>query len=540
MTEANLQDSAPQIITGLDMPDEETTSMTQILPTSQGSQLATPLVQRTITEPSQELPTRETLDKNYRKPELQKRCRELGISNIWTSKSQLIDMILQHSRSPHNDTPTDITHSPITLHEVTLADLAPPEVAHSPSTPREVTHTVLTPPEVAHSPSTPSEATHTDPPPYEVMHSPPTTRVVAHTDLVQNGVDMQDIARKIESITSKLETKDMEIELLNTEVKTAYHTIELLQQRVTDLEQRCCGNDSHQPSVTNSMSSNSCLLLGQGFSTWGTRTPRGTLEEIRGYVVARVVTLKGELKEFFERNKKEKTRVFVNKLSDNKWITKLAYLNDIFSRINAVNTSLQGYSATVIDFVDKLRAFQMKLKLWQEKVTAGRYDVFENMSDSLSVLCEDDVNEVSDLINKHLVSLSQELENYFPDITDLDCKLIRNPLKVDPTSLPDELQEEFIDFVNDSTAKDSFDSLSLTRFWSTMACSYPTLAKNCVRNLLMFPSTYRCEQGFSALCLIKNKLRSRFAVKDDIRVALSKTVPRIDLLVANKQAQPSH
>ncbi|KAK4321346.1 hypothetical protein Pmani_007827 [Petrolisthes manimaculis] len=242
MTEANLQDSAPQIITGLDMPDEETTSMTQILPTSQGSQLATPLVQRTITEPSQELPTRETLDKNYSKPELQKRCRELGISNIWTSKSQLIDMILQHSRSPHNDTLTDITHSP--------------------STPREVTHTVLTPPKVAHSPSTPSEATHTDPPPYEVMHSPPTTRVVAHTDLVQNGVDMLDINRKIESIISKLETKDMEIELLNTEVKTAYHTIELLQQRVTDLEQRCCGNDSHQPSVANSMSSNSCLLLG--------------------------------------------------------------------------------------------------------------------------------------------------------------------------------------------------------------------------------------------------------------------------------------
>ncbi|KAK3852579.1 hypothetical protein Pcinc_040840 [Petrolisthes cinctipes] len=164
MTEANLQDPTPQITTGLDMPNEETTSMTQIPLTSQGSQLATPLVQRPITESSQELPTRETLDKNYRKPELQKRCRELGISNIWTSKSQLIDMILQHSRSPLNDTPTDVTHSPTTPHEVTLADLAPPEVAHSPATPREVTHTVLTPPEVAHSPSTPSEATHTDPP----------------------------------------------------------------------------------------------------------------------------------------------------------------------------------------------------------------------------------------------------------------------------------------------------------------------------------------------------------------------------------------
>lgn len=101
----------------------------------------------------------------------------------------------------------------------------------------------------------------------------------------------------------------------------------------------------------------------------------------RDNVVARVVTLNGELKEFFERNQSEKTRKLVNKFLNNKWITKLAYLNYIFSLINAVNTSLQGYSATVIDFVDKLRAFQMKLKLWQEKDTTGRYDAFENVSD---------------------------------------------------------------------------------------------------------------------------------------------------------------
>lgn len=77
---------------------------------------------------------------------------------------------------------------------------------------------------------------------------------------------------------------------------------------------------------------------------------------------------------------------------------KLAYLKDIFSRINAVNISLQNYSATVIDFVDKLRDFQKKLILWQEKVAAGRYDIFENMSDSSSAVCEDDVDEVSSLI----------------------------------------------------------------------------------------------------------------------------------------------
>lgn len=130
-------------------------------------------------------------------------------------------MILQHLGSPLTEVPSDVEHSPTTPSEVTQADFAPPKVVHSPVTPREITH----------------------------------------SDPAESGVDMLDIVRKIESITSKLKTKDMEIELLNTEVKTAYITIDLLQQQVTDLEQRCCGSDNHQPLAANSTLSNSCLLL---------------------------------------------------------------------------------------------------------------------------------------------------------------------------------------------------------------------------------------------------------------------------------------
>ena len=48
-------------------------------------------------EPSLEFPTREFLEKNLRKPDLQKRCLELGITNIWTRKTDLIDMTLDKS-----------------------------------------------------------------------------------------------------------------------------------------------------------------------------------------------------------------------------------------------------------------------------------------------------------------------------------------------------------------------------------------------------------------------------------------------------------
>ena len=47
---------------------------------------------------------------------------------------------------------------------------------------------------------------------------------------------MFDIVKEIKMIKSKLTTKDEETELLNIELKAAYHTINQLQQRVTELE----------------------------------------------------------------------------------------------------------------------------------------------------------------------------------------------------------------------------------------------------------------------------------------------------------------
>ena len=60
--------------------------------------------------------------------------------------------------------------------------------------------------------------------------------------------------------------------------------------------------------------------------------------------------------------------------------------------------------------------------------------------------------------------------------------------------------------------------------------------------LMLFSTTYLCEQGFSALLLIKNKPRNRLKVSHDIiydmRVALSKNItPRIQEIVQKMQAQ---
>ena len=62
--------------------------------------------------------------------------------------------------------------------------------------------------------------------------------------------------------------------------------------------------------------------------------------------------------------------------------------------------------------------------------------------------------------------------------------------------LPDNMQEEFLELVKNSVAKDAFETLYLTKFWSKTSEIYPVLSEKVLNSLLMFPSTYLCEQGF--------------------------------------------
>ena len=128
----------------------------------------------------------------------------------------------------------------------------------------------------------------------------------------KDSVDMNNIARKIDTITAKLETKDMELELLNVEMKAAYHTIEVLQQRVTELEQHSCGaRGRHSAEVHPACPSpppsppSSCLLLGDTNlrrvlrsdleDTCRVRTiPEANMDLLRSWVAERLVKAPSE------------------------------------------------------------------------------------------------------------------------------------------------------------------------------------------------------------------------------------------------------
>ena len=166
----------------------------------------------------------------------------------------------------------------------------------------------------------------------------------------------------------------------------------------------------------------------------------------KGNVLKRVFTLRNELRDFFEQQKKEDLVKFLHED-----VVSMAYLVDIISRLNELNLSLQGQDKTIVNFIDALSPFQAQLGLWERKMTMGQMGMFptlnEFIEDAEDVRLDDDVK--SQIIN-NLLSLRSEFAKYFPDTTRDDLVFVGNPYLVSDSDVVnmfsgnDATQEEFI------------------------------------------------------------------------------------------------
>lgn len=115
-----------------------------------------------------------------------------------------------------------------------------------------------------------------------------------------------------------------------------------------------------------------------------------------------------------------------------------------------------------------------------------------------------------------------------------------DPFHVDIDKLPEILQEQDLEIKNNSAAKYDFEKMDKSLFWVKYLKVYPNIADESLKLLLPFSSTYLCERAFSAGVAIKTKYRNKLDMASDLRCALSSIQPRIENLVKNMQAHPSH
>ena len=78
----------------------------------------------------------------------------------------------------------------------------------------------------------------------------------------------------------------------------------------------------------------------------------------KGNVLDRIFEMKDELKLFCEN----KGSQYLSYFNDELWIKSLAFLADIFEKLNMLNLKLQGRDTNVIQLNDSLKAFVSKLQ----------------------------------------------------------------------------------------------------------------------------------------------------------------------------------
>ena len=177
----------------------------------------------------------------------------------------------------------------------------------------------------------------------------------------------------------------------------------------------------------------------------------------RGNMTRRVFELRHELLTFF----KEKNHEFKDYFENDDFISRMAYLSDIFQALNVINLSFQGSNSNIAVFVSKLEAFTRKLDFWTKNVESKQFGMFQLLT-TLSVEPND---QLSQEIHDHLKLLRMELLHYFPDL--VSCTYAVNPFCIDPALLPVGTgeQEEIIDIQVDDTAKAKLKECSLIDFW---------------------------------------------------------------------------
>ena len=140
-------------------------------------------------------------------------------------------------------------------------------------------------------------------------------------------------------------------------------------------------------------------------------------------------------------------------------------------------------------------------------------------------------------------ALDNEFGRRFADFQKLAAgfDILSSPFTTDFKKAPDAVQLELIDLQCDSTLKEKFQSESIDKFY---ASKFTKLRKMAMKLLVLFGSTYICEQTFSTMNISKTRLHSNLTdvhLQSLLRISTSNMQSEFKQLVDNfDRPQMSH
>uniref|UniRef100_A0A8C5LIW9 Zinc finger, MYM-type 6 n=1 Tax=Jaculus jaculus TaxID=51337 RepID=A0A8C5LIW9_JACJA len=251
----------------------------------------------------------------------------------------------------------------------------------------------------------------------------------------------------------------------------------------------------------------------------------------RGRILTRLFELRHEIEIFLNQKHSDLARYFHN----DEWVAKLAYLADIFSLINKLNSSLQGTMTTFFSLYSKIDVFKTKLKMWLKRTQKNDYDMFPSFSE-FSSSSDLNVKNITSVIFEHLEGLSQMFHYCYPAEDDLrsgNLWVISPFANHQNNNLSHSEEEKLAELSSELELQSAFKSMSVTQFWIHAKTSYPELHEKAMKVLLPFSTVYLCDAAFSALT--ESKQRNLLIFGPALRLAVTSLIPRIEKLVKEKE-----
>lgn len=134
---------------------------------------------------------------------------------------------------------------------------------------------------------------------------------------------------------------------------------------------------------------------------------------------------------------------------------------------------------------------------WKENDENGSLDIFKTLNIKLSTLPPEEKGEIMNIVHENHISLHQQLEGYFPDLSDIDCEVVQNPFFQNFQVLPPEMQDKLIEVLNDSTAKDVMQELVPAKVLVQDGSKVSNCCQEECWKFAPVPSSYLCKQFFN-------------------------------------------
>ena len=250
-----------------------------------------------------------------------------------------------------------------------------------------------------------------------------------------------------------------------------------------------------------------------------------------GKMLERIFKLKDEIQQFTE-GKDNPIAVF----NDAEWICDLTFLANVNSHLNELNSRLQRKGQLINCMFNHVKAFQVKLPLWENQINNKNYTHFPTLLN-----CKDQNTEK---YAKLFLEMREKFENKFHVFTEnvSSFEIFSCPFSIKPDDVPQNLQMELVDFQCESRLKDKFNSSSLIDFFKNYVSreKYPGICKHAMFMISLFGSTYLCEQVFSRMKYTKSPARSLLSdshLEDSLRAATMTFKPDIIKLVQTRNAK---